>query len=255
MHANVSIDFALLYSFIIVLARVSGFFLFVPLPGFNAAPPTMRIVLSIVLAASLMPLAPVITSSAVSGDLVIWVAAEFGIGLAAGVCLGFLFEAFQIASQAVGLQAGFSYASTVDPSTQADTAVLQTVLQLFTGILFFSLGLHRELLKLLTVGLNVTPDRKVIAQAFNPDTVLSLGTLMFTTGLRLAMPVMGSLVLIDLTFALLSKVHAQMQLLSFSFAVKMLAGLALFSATLGACPTLLGGAAARTFEVLLRVLK
>ena len=254
MHTEVSISYGVLYSFAIALARVSGFLVFVPLPGLNAAPATSRVVLALALTACVLPLWPAVKNDISLGDLALWTAAEFGIGLATGVCLGFLLEAFQIAAQAVGLQAGFSYASTIDPSTQADTAVLQTVLQLFTGVLFLTMGFHLQVIRLLTIGLDLAPDGAALARAFNPQAVLRLGTLMFTTGLRLAMPVIGSLLLVDLAFALLSKVHSQMQLLSFSFSVKMLAGLALFAATLSLSPTLFGGAANRTFDVLLRLL-
>ena len=254
MHTEVSIHFAVLYGFMIVLARVSGFLLFVPLPGLNAGPTASRTVLALALTACLLPLGPAVKSDVSSSELVFWVAVEFVLGLATGVCLAFLLESFQIAVQAIGLQAGFSYASTIDPSTQADTAVLQTILQLFTGVLFLQMGLHLQLLKLLTIGLGVVPDGAAIVRAVNPEAVLRLGTLMFSTGLRLAMPVMGSLLLVDLAFALLSKVHSQLQLLSFSFSVKMLAGLGLCAASLTVCPTLLGGAATRTFEVLFKLL-
>jgi flagellar biosynthesis protein FliR len=254
MHTEVSIDFALLYSFMIVLARVSGFLIFVPLPGLNAGPSTGRIVLALALTGCLLPLGPAVRSDVLFGDLALWIAAESAFGLVTGVCLAFLLEGFQIAAQTVGLQAGFSYASTIDPSTQADTAVLQTVLQLFTGILFFSLGLHLHLIRLLTIGLDLVPNPSAVSKAFNAEAAMRVGSLMFTTGLRLAMPVMGSLILVDLAFALLSKVHSQLQLLSFSFAIKMLAGLTLFAMTLSVCPTLFADQAARTLEMLRRLL-
>lgn len=254
MHTEVSIQFTLLYSFMIVLARVSGFLLLVPVPGLNAGPSTSRVVLALALTACLLPLGPAVTSIPLMCDLVLWIAAEFAFGLVIGVSLAFLLEGFQVAAQAVGLQAGFSYASTFDPSTQADTAVFQTVLQLFAGILFFTLGLHLQLVRLLAIGLDQVPNAAAVSKALSADAVLRFGSLMFTTGLRLAMPVMGSLILVDLAFALLSKVHSQLQLLSFSFAVKMLAGLALFAITLSLCPAVLEGAAVRTFEILQRLL-
>lgn len=254
MHTEVSIDFALLYSFIIVLARVSGFLVLVPLPGLNAGPGISRVVLALALTVCLLPRWPAARNDAPISHLALWVIAEFAFGLVTGVCLAFLLEGFQVAAQAVGLQAGFSYASTVDPSTQADTAVLQTVLQLFTGILFFSLGLHLQLLRLLTIGLDLVPDGSAISKAFNAEAAMRVGSLMFTTGMRLAMPVMGSLILVDLAFALLSKVHSQLQLLSFSFAIKMLAGLALIAVTLSACPKLLADAAVSTFDIVRRLL-
>lgn len=254
MHAEIAIEAGVLYSFMIVLARVSGFLLLVPLPGLNAGPNLSRVALALALTVCLAPRWPAARSGALASELGLWILTEFALGLASGVCLAFLFEAFQVAAQAIGLQAGFSYASTIDPSTQADTAVLQTVMQLFTGMLFFALGLHVQLLRFLSIGLDAIPDGAAISKAFNPQAAMRLGSMMLSTGVRLAMPVMGSLVLIDLAFALLSKVHSQLQLLSFSFAVKMLAGLILFAMTLRLWPMLLSDAANHSFDILRRLL-
>lgn len=254
MHTDAIVDFRVLYSFAVALARVSGFLVFVPLPGLNAGPSVSRVVLALILTISLMPLWPPVEATAQFGDLTLWVAAEFMVGLVTGIGVAFLLEGFQVAGQAIGLQAGFSYASTVDPSTQADTAVLQTVLELFAGILFFATGLHLQLIRLLALGMDTLPTAGAVSKAFNAAAVIRLGSLMFSTGLRLAMPVIGSLLLLDLAFALLSKVHTQMQLLSLSFSAKMLAALALLSIMVGACPALLSASAKRTFEILFRLL-
>jgi flagellar biosynthetic protein FliR len=128
------------------------------------------------------------------------------------------------------------------------------VLQLFAGVLFFAIGIDLQLLKLLSEGLGVMPSAGSVVKAFNPEAVIRFGSLMFSTGLRLAMPIIGSLMLLDLAFSLVSKVHAQLQLLSLSFSAKMLAGLVLFAITLSACPTLFSGAAERTLEILARLL-
>lgn len=254
MHTEVAINFGVLYSFLVVLARVSGFFVFVPLPGINAVPASSRIVLALALTFCLLPLWPPIEAEVQTGELVIWAIFEFAIGLVTGVGVAFLLESFQVAAQSIGLQAGFSYASTIDPSTQADIAVLQTVLQLFSGVLFFALGLDRHVLRLLAIGLDGRPSRAVISKVFNPQVIIQFGSWMLGVGMRLALPVMGFLVILDLTFAVLSKVHSQLQLLSLSFSVKMLAGLAMFAATLSLCPSIMENAAARTFGVLARLL-
>jgi flagellar biosynthetic protein FliR len=254
MHTEVSIDFAILYSFLVVLARVSGFLVLVPLPGMSAGPTVARIVLAVTLTLSLMSAWPTVKTATESGDLVLWAASEFALGLVAGVGVALLLEAFQVAAQSIGLQAGFSYASTVDPSTQADTAVLQTVLQLFSGVLFFTMGLDLHVFRLLTIGLNGVPGSGAFSKAFSVEAVLRFGSMMFGNALRMALPVMGFLLLLDLAFALVSKVHAQMQLLSFSFSAKMLAGMALFAAAFALCPSILSAAAARTLEILLHLL-
>jgi flagellar biosynthetic protein FliR len=48
---------------------------------------------------------------------------------------------------------------------------------------------------------------------------------MFSFGLRLAMPVIGLMLLIDVALALLGRMQQQLQLLSLAFPIKMLAAL------------------------------
>jgi flagellar biosynthetic protein FliR len=48
---------------------------------------------------------------------------------------------------------------------------------------------------------------------------------MFTFGLRLAMPVIGLMLLMDIALALLGRMQQQLQLLSLAFPAKMLAAL------------------------------
>jgi flagellar biosynthetic protein FliR len=238
----------------VALARVSGFVALVPIPGMSATPGAARIVFALLLTMGLLPVWPKVSGNAQFGDLAVWVVAEFALGMVMGVAISILLEAFQIGAQAIGLQAGFSYASTIDPSTQADTAVLQTVVQLLVGTLLFGIGLHLQLIRLLAAGLAVPPTAASVSRVFSVDAILHLGSLMFNTGLRLAMPVIGSLLLVDLAFALVAKMHAQLQLLSFSFAIKMLAGLVVCATTLSAYPRLLIAAASRTIEILSRLL-
>ena len=69
-------------------------------------------------------------------------------GIAIGVAVAFVLEAFALAAQILGLQAGYAYASTIDPNTQADSGVLLVFAQLMAGLLFFALGLDREVLRL-----------------------------------------------------------------------------------------------------------
>jgi flagellar biosynthetic protein FliR len=50
---------------------------------------------------------------------------------------------------------------------------------------------------------------------------------MFSTGLRLALPVIAALVMIDISLALLGRINAQIHLLTIAFPAKMLVGLVL----------------------------
>ena len=79
-----------------------------------------------------------------------WMLAEAGIGLATGLAVAFIIEVVVMAAQAISTQAGFAYASTVDPNTEADATVLILIAQFIAGMLFFAMGLDRQLLSILS---------------------------------------------------------------------------------------------------------
>ena len=62
-----------------------------------------------------------------------------------------------MAAQMIGLQAGYSFASTVDPTTQADTTTLQLMAQLFAGSLFFAFGFDRQVIRILAKSFESIP--------------------------------------------------------------------------------------------------
>ena len=145
-------------AFLLVLARVAGLVTFLPIPGFKNAPGMIRIVLAFAIAVALFPVWPNLPNEVPSfGQLTAWAFSEMGFGIVAGLAVGFLTEAFQIAAQVLGLQAGYGYASTIDPTSQADSGVLQVVMTLMTGLLFFSCGIDRELIRVLAASFQKFP--------------------------------------------------------------------------------------------------
>jgi flagellar biosynthetic protein FliR len=242
-------------AFLLVLARVAGLITFLPVPGFRGAPDVIRIVLALSLTFALFPVWPSLPNAVPPiGQLIAWVFAEAGFGLVAGLAVAFLTEGFQLAAQVLGLQAGYGYASTIDPNSQADSSVLQVVMSLVTGLLFFTAGIDRALIRILAASFEKFPAGSWEPSATSLDGVLRLGAGMFTTGLRLAMPVIALLLLIDVALALLGRMQQQLQLLSLAFPVKMLAALGMLVALTPVVARVFEGAAGRTIEALWGIL-
>lgn len=259
MHAEFTLQLATLYGFLLALARVSGTLVFVPIPGFSAGPDASRLVLALALTVALFPAWPI---SAVEdgqtfavGRLLGGIFSETLFGVTVGLAVAFLLEGVQLAAQILGLQAGYSYASTVDPTTQADTTTLQLMAQLLAGMLFFAFGFDRQVLEALARSLESAPGRLFSLDGHAVEAIVRLGAAIFTTGVQLAIPVLALLVLLDIAFAVLGRLHAQLQLLSLSFAIKMLTALAFLAGLLSVYPAIFERAGAITFAVLNRVLK
>jgi len=226
MPANLQLSLETLCAFLLVLARVSGALVFIPLPGISAAPGVARAVLAAGLTLALAARWPAVDTSAITAArLAGWAIAEAVVGLAIGVCIAVILEAFTLAAQILGLQAGYAYASTIDPNTQADSGILLVLAQLFAGLLFFAVGLDREVLRLFARSLERIPPGAYVPGPASAETVIHLAAHIFSVGLRLALPVVALLAMVDIALALLSRINAQLQLLTLAFPAKMLIAL------------------------------
>lgn len=228
-----------LLGFLLVLARLGSALLFVPIPGLKALPDPARAFLVLALCAALYPLWPSYNQiHAGAGAFLLMFAGEAAFGLAIGVVVGFLSEIVVFTVQAVAVQAGFAYASSVDPNSEADSSVLQIVAQLLTNLLFFSSGLDRFVLRSFARSLEVWPPGQVELRWNAAQAVAGAGAMMMDLGLRLALPIAALLLLTDVTLALLGRIQSQLQLLTLAFPVKMLGALVALAALVPLVPML-----------------
>jgi len=227
------------YAFLLVLVRMTGAFVFVPIPGAKDTPVPAKAFLGVAVTFAMFPLWPALDAAEMTvGRLTGWMLSEAALGITIGLVVAFIAEAIVLAAQIAGLQAGYAYASVVDPNTQADSGVMLVLAQLTAGMLFFTLGMDRDVIRILARSLTAHPPGTFVLTRPMAEQVLRLGTDVFATGLRLAMPVVALLALVDIALALLGRINAQLQLLTIAFPVKMLAALLLFAWIAALYPTI-----------------
>jgi flagellar biosynthetic protein FliR len=240
MPASLTISAGTLLGFLFVLARVAGALIFVPLPGMRGVLEPARAALAIGFTMALASRWPAVNASGLTiGVLACHVVSEAALGLAIGVTVSLVLETLVLAAQVLGMQAGYAYASTVDPNTEADSGILLVMAQLMAGMIFFAGGLDRQVLRLFGETLDRIPAGAYTPGAPAAETAIRLGTHLFTFGLRLALPVVALLVMVDVSLALLGRLNAQLQLLSLAFPAKMLTALAVLVWVLPLFPRIL----------------
>jgi flagellar biosynthetic protein FliR len=249
MRGDISAPVALVYGFLLVLARVGGTFLFVPIPGIKNAMSPVRVVLVMVITMALYPAWPTIGSEPSLLQYVGWIAAEATFGIGIGLLVGLLSESMILFGQISGLQAGYSFASTIDPNTQADSTVLSMIADSIGGLLFFTMGLHREVIRIFAGSLQSHPPGTLVIGAQWSEPIIHAASSLFSTGLRLAMPVIALLMMVDLTLAMLGRINSQLQLLHLAFPLKMLSALAIITILVTLMPPLYRTAARQLLGV------
>jgi flagellar biosynthetic protein FliR len=243
---------AYVFGFALVATRVTGAFYFVPIPGMEQASWQAKTLLILAITFSLFSLwpRPDPAQHALMAVMVSGMIKEGTIGMGLGLiamlateCLGFCFHL-------VGLQAGFTFATTIDPSSQADSPVLEVMGRTVGGLLFFAMGLHHAVIRAFAASLQTHPAGSWALGPGIIEPVIRLFQVMFSTGLRLALPVIVSMVLIDIALALIGRVNSQLQLLHLAFPVKLAASLVLVAWIVIAIPSVFGELAAHVLNVL-----
>ena len=255
MGTDLTIDVGTLYAFLLVLARISGAFIFVPIPGIQAGPQIARVLLSVSLTLALQPRWPVIDAAGVSFPLLIgWILAEAGMGLAVGLAVAILTEGFQMGAQIISLQAGYTFASTIDPSSGADSTVLIMISQTAAGLLFFATGLDRQILRAFADSLTTHPPGHFAITLPMATRMIQASSAIFTTGLRLVLPLLALLLMVEISLALLTRLNSQLQLMQISFPIKMLLSLTLFGWLLLIFPQVFAQSASRAMQLVYSLL-
>jgi flagellar biosynthetic protein FliR len=235
MRADAFLGAGILPGFLWTLARVAGVFAFLPLAAFRATPEPVKVVLSLAFTAMLWPLWRAQAAALPAFSMPVIVAGMVGeaaLGLGIGIAVAIALELFSAAAQMVSLQAGFGFASTIDPTSGADSTALITGAQVTAGLLFFAVGGDRALVRVLADSLRLCPPPAFVMNSGWADAMTRFASTIFSSGLRLAAPVLALLLLADFSLAVLGRLQAQLQLVTLTMPVKLLATLLVLGATM-----------------------
>ncbi len=178
-----------------------------------------------------------------------WMLAEAAMGLAVGLAVAFLIEGFQMGAQIISLQAGYSFASTIDPTSGADSTVLIMIAQTTAGLLFFATGMDRLILRAFADSLTAHPPGHFAISVPMVTRMIQAGSSIFTTGLRLVLPLLALLLMVEISLALLTRLNSQLQLMQISMPLKMLLSLTLLGWLLLIFPQVFAQSANRAMQL------
>ncbi len=249
MHAELHVSASTLIAFLLVLSRMLAVFIFVPMPFKDAGPNISRIALALGCTLALYARWPVLSATELTLTATLgFMVSDAALGAGIGLMVGFLSEAFMTGAQSLALQAGYGYASIVDPTTQADSDVLAVLAKLLAGLLFFTAGLHRFLIRIFADTLVSFPPGAFMLTRGLAKEVVRVGSGMFSFGLRLALPIIGLLLMTEITLALLGRINSQLHLGMHAFPVKMMLTLTALSSILVVAPHLYNAYAEEIFR-------
>ena len=220
--------------FMLVLARVGGLVTFAPFWSHKAASTRIRVILAVALAFIITPVVMPRLQTPPSDMLpfMLLIVSELLIGFILGFVGRLIFSGLEMAAQILTYQMGFSLAGTIDPSTQAHTAALAIIAQMFgLMILLASDGHHWFLLATVKSFHAVAPGDFSITPSLL-QIILRLSADALSVGVALAAPAIVVLLAVEFALAILGEVAPQFQVFLLGFPIKIAVGLWVIGASL-----------------------
>lgn len=216
-------------AFLVLVSRVGG--LLAALPVFSGRTIPMKVKLGLVLVLSLM-LAPVIPLPPLSLDPVILIGglvSEMTIGVTIGLAVRLLFGALEVAGELLGIQMGFGAVHLFDPTTSHQTPMVAQFFTMLASLIFLSLNAHLFAMATIIHSYEAIPAFGARLSSHLGEEILLLSQRMFTIGLKLAAPVLITVLLINVLLALLGRAVPQVNVFTLSFPVTIAGGLVVLS--------------------------
>jgi flagellar biosynthetic protein FliR len=206
-----------------------------PVFSHRAIPQRVKLALAFMLA---VIIGPAVGAQSVvdpfSGAGILMVVQQFVVGAAIGFGLRVVFAAFELAGDLIGLQMGLGFASFLDPARNAPSPVLATFLMLTATLVFMSIDGHLTLIVTLVESFTTIPVGPSPLAAIDWMRMAHLGTLVFSSGVQLALPVMGSVLMLNIALGFISRSAPQLSIFNIGFAITLMAGMLALWVTLGA---------------------
>ena len=219
--------------FIWPLMRISAMFVSIPLFSIRAVPARVRLILSVAITLVIMPLLPPLPSVEMFSYTGFMMAlTQLMIGLTSGFLLQLVFAAVVFAGQGVALSMGLGFSMMVDPQNGQQVPVIAQLYTVTTTLIFISLDGHLMLIQMLLDSFKSLPIGIEGIDKAGIWSILEWSSRMFAGGLLLAMPVIASLLLVNIIFGVAARAAPQLQVFSVGFPVTLMLGLMLVWKTL-----------------------
>jgi len=152
---------------------------------------------------------------------------EIVIGLFLGFLVLIIFSAFRLSAEFFSMQIGFNFSEAIDPYSPLSGSLIGQLKVLIGFLVFLALNGHHLLLEAVFRSYELVPlfkDKQVFSADLLKYLVSSLQG-MFVVALKISFPIVAVIFLLSLTMGLFSRIIPQMNVMMFSFPVKIIVAL------------------------------
>jgi flagellar biosynthetic protein FliR len=218
-------------AFVLVSARLSGLMLTAPLWSMANLPGRARAAITVLLSIVLLPSVPATRLPDELLALPLPFALEMVVGIVIGLTAAILVQGVALAGEVISLQMGLSLAPQLAPMPDLQVSGLGLILSNLVLLIYVGIGGHLVLLRGLADSLRTLPPGLPMELAGGRAAILAAGGV-FRCAVSAAAPVMVTLLLAEMSVALLSRAVPQINAMMISFPVSIGVGLVMTGAAL-----------------------
>ena len=213
------------------LFRIASFFMIIPIIGTQLVPARIRLGLALmttILIAPLIEVIPVVDPLSLStiGVLI----QQIFIGSTMGFMFVLFVQLFVVAGQIIAMQMGLGFASMVDPTNGVSVPVLSQIFLICVTLLFLATNGHLVMIEVFLESFRVWPIAGSLftTDGFTPEILWKMIhriSWMFASALLVALPVITSVLVVNISFGIMSRASPQMNVFALGFPISQLFGM------------------------------
>ncbi|MHC4586984.1 MAG: flagellar biosynthetic protein FliR, partial [Planctomycetota bacterium] len=216
-----------LFGFVMVLTRISAFFLILPVFGWKSIPARIKVAMTILITIFFSMIIPVpIDSREVSVvESVLLLANEATYGLALGLIAAFVFASVKFSGRIIERQMGLAMAQILDPLTGENTQALGALLEMIFILLFLSANGHHLFLLIISRSYEAFPAGSIPTISALTVGIIKAGSTLLMAGFKLSAPILATFLVLMVILAVFARMVPEMNILFISLPLRVGLGL------------------------------
>ncbi|MDQ0161750.1 flagellar biosynthetic protein FliR [Bacillus alveayuensis] len=210
-------------AFLLIFMRIVSFMVTLPLFSYRTIPNRVKIGISFYLAL-LITVTIEVPAIELNSLYILLILKEVTLGLFIGLTAYIVISGVQIAGSFIDFQMGFAIASVIDPQTGVQSPVIGQLFYIFALFFLLSTNAHHLLIEGALNSFEFIPIEKQHLFLFEGQVVESLiiaFNKMFIIAFQMAIPIVGSLFLVDVALGILTRTVPQLNVFVVGFPLKI----------------------------------
>ena len=214
--------------------RIGAFVMVMPVVGSSFVPTRVRLLLACTLTLLMAPVLPYeVQQPFLSLSGVLMVLQELAIGIVMGFAVQIVFDAITLGGQVIAMSMGLGFAVFLDRARGVSIPVLGQLFLMLAMLVFLSLDGHLALIELVARSFVILPIGEGGLSTQSLRAILEWSAQIFDVAVKIALPAISALIVVNLSFGVMSRAAPTLNLFAVGFPVAMLLGFVVIFLSMG----------------------